>query len=76
MKELLEFCHEGGNVFKIKVVAKQKTDFDEMLHFLEDKNLLSTGKTLAKARREISSLILREHGSPSRDLANIRIDRM
>ena len=31
----------GGNEFRIKVIAKQVTDFDKMFKFMEDKNLFS-----------------------------------
>ncbi len=41
LKEVLEFIHIGGNEFRIKVVARQVTDFDKMLRFMEDKNLFS-----------------------------------
>lgn len=41
LKEVLEFIHIGGNEFRIKVIAKQVTDFDKMLKFMEDKNLFS-----------------------------------
>ena len=39
IKELLEFVHSEKNTFRIKVLSKQETDFDEMFRFLEDKNL-------------------------------------
>lgn len=39
LKELLEFIHVKENVFRIKPISRQKTDFDSMLYFLEDKNL-------------------------------------
>ena len=41
IKELLEFVHSEKNTFRIKVLSKQKTDFDEMFYFLEDKNLFA-----------------------------------
>lgn len=41
IKELLEFVHKGDNIFNVKVLSKQETDFDEMFYFLEDKNLFA-----------------------------------
>ena len=41
VKELLEFIHTKDDVFKVKVLSKQETDFDEMFYFLEDKNLFA-----------------------------------
>ena len=41
IKELLEFVHSEKNTFRIKVLSKQETDFDEMFYFLEDKNLFA-----------------------------------
>lgn len=41
IKELLEFVHKGDNIFHVKVLSKQETDFDEMFYFLEDKNLFA-----------------------------------
>ena len=39
LKELAEFVHMGGSEFKVKVVGKQVTEFDDMFRFMEDKNL-------------------------------------
>ena len=44
LKEVLEFIHVKENEFRIKVVAKQVTDFDKMLKFMEDKNLFTFWK--------------------------------
>ena len=41
IKELLEFVHSEKNTFRIKVLSKQETDFDDMFYFLEDKNLFA-----------------------------------
>ena len=41
LKELLEFVHKDGNTFRLKILSKQETDFDEMFYFLEDKNLFA-----------------------------------
>ena len=54
LKELLEFNHVKENIFKIKVISKQETDFDKMFHFLEDKNLLAfwRDETLNKKKKD------------------------
>ena len=44
LKEVLEFIHVKDNEFRVKVVAKQVTDFDKMLRFMEDKNLFTFWK--------------------------------
>lgn len=41
LKELVEFTHIGNDTFKLKAFSKQETDFDDMFHFLEDKNLFA-----------------------------------
>jgi len=41
LKELLEFVHKDDNTFRLKILSKQETDFDEMFYFLEDKNLFA-----------------------------------
>jgi hypothetical protein len=41
LKELLEFVHKDNNTFRLKILSKQETDFDEMFYFLEDKNLFA-----------------------------------
>jgi len=41
VKELLEFIYTKDDAFKVKVLSKQETDFDEMFYFLEDKNLFA-----------------------------------
>ena len=33
LKELLEFIHQKDNIFRVKVISKQETDFDEMFYF-------------------------------------------
>jgi hypothetical protein len=40
----MELVHEGGVDFKVKPVARQETDFDSMLRFMEDKNLFEFWK--------------------------------
>ena len=37
LKEVAEFIHVEGTEFRVKAIAKQETDFDEMLKFMEDK---------------------------------------
>ena len=44
LKELMELVHEGGVDFKVKPVARQETDFDSILRFMEDKNLFEFWK--------------------------------
>ena len=39
LKEVAEFIHIEGTEFRVKAIAKQETDFDEMLKFMEDKDL-------------------------------------
>jgi len=39
LKEIFEFVHVKDNVFKVKPISRQETDFDPMLRFMEDKNL-------------------------------------
>lgn len=48
LKELMELSHLGGNLFKVSAISKQKTDFDEMFNFLEDKNLFDYWKSYKK----------------------------
>jgi hypothetical protein len=51
LKETLEFIHVKENVFRIKVISQQETDFDEMFRFLEDKNLLKFWKDKDKKKK-------------------------
>jgi len=41
LKEVLEFKHLEKDVFRIKTISQQKTDFDDMFQFMEDKNLFA-----------------------------------
>ena len=50
LKELMELIHLGGNRFRVKPVAKQKTDFDPMFRKLEDKNLFDYWKDSKKGK--------------------------
>lgn len=58
LKEVLEFIHIGQNKFRIKVISQQKTDFDTMLRFMEDKNLFTFWKNEKRGRKKknISSI--------------------
>lgn len=56
LKELFELVHINGNEFKIKIISKQKTDFDDMFQFLEDKNLFEYWSN-SKAGKEKSFFI-------------------
>ena len=48
LKEIAEFIHVDGTEFRIKAIAKQETDFDEMFKFMEDKNLFEFWKDEGK----------------------------
>ena len=57
LKELMELVHLGGNRFRVKPVARQKTDFDPMFNFLEDKNLFDYFKDTSKGGAEASFFV-------------------
>ena len=50
LKEVAEFIHIEGTEFRVKAIAKQETDFDEMLKFMEDKNLFEFWKDDGKKK--------------------------
>jgi len=50
LKEILELEHISDGNFKVNVVAKQKTDFDNMFHFMEDKNLFEYWKGIESGK--------------------------
>ena len=52
LKEVAEFIHTSDNEFKVKALAKQETDFDEMFHFMEDRNLFELWKSDGKKKRQ------------------------
>jgi hypothetical protein len=52
IKELLEFVHLKENIFRVKVLSKQETDFDEMFYFLEDKNLFAFWEDSKKKKQK------------------------
>ena len=52
LKEVAEFIHIGGNDFRVKAIAKQETDFDEVLKFMEDKNLFEYWKEDGKKKKK------------------------
>ena len=52
LKEIAEFIHVKGTEFRIKAIAKQETDFDEMFKFMEDKNLFEFWKDEGKKKRQ------------------------
>ena len=52
LKELLEFHHQKDNSFRVKVISKQETDFDEMFYFLEDKNLFAFYEDQNKSKKK------------------------
>ncbi len=39
LKEIMELEHVKGNIFIVRTLSKQQTDFDPMFEFMEDKNL-------------------------------------
>lgn len=51
LRELFELVHLGGDEFKIKVISKQETDFDDMLKFMEEKNLFQYWKDSKKGKQ-------------------------
>ena len=56
LKETLEFLHVKDNLFRIKPISRQESDFDEMLRFMEDKNLFAfweQEKTTKKKKENI-----------------------
>ena len=52
LKEVLEFIHIGENNFRIKIISQQKTDFDTMLRFMEDKNLFTFWKNEKRGKKQ------------------------
>ena len=52
LKEVAEFIHMEGTEFRVKAIAKQETDFDEILKFMEDKNLFEFWKEDGKKKRK------------------------
>lgn len=52
LKELLEFIHQKDNIFRVKVISKQETDFDQMFYFLEDKNLFAFYEDQNKSKKK------------------------
>ena len=63
LKEVAEFIHMEGTEFRVKAIAKQETDFDEMLKFMEDKNLFEFWKEDGKKKRK--SVFLNNSRKPS-----------
>ena len=64
LKEVAEFIHVEGTEFRVKAIAKQETDFDEMLKFMEDKNLFEFWKEDGKKKRR-KSVFLNNSRKPS-----------
>lgn len=58
LKEVLEFIHIEDDQFRIKVIAKQETDFDDMFKFMEDKNLFKFWKEKDKKKSKNDRIIL------------------
>jgi len=51
LKEILEVIHKEKNIFRLKPISKQETDFDQMLRFMEDKNLFAFWKNRDKKKK-------------------------
>lgn len=58
LKEVLEFIHVGGNRFRVKVISRQETDFDDMFRFMEDKNLFKFWKEKDSSKKKNEKIIL------------------
>ena len=58
LKELLEFIHVKDDLFRIKAISKQKTDFDAMFKFMEDKNLFSFWKKEMSGSKKTENIFL------------------
>ena len=58
LKEVLEFIHTGENKFRIKIISKQETDFDDMFRFMEDKNLFKFWKEIDSKKKKNDRIIL------------------
>tara|TARA_B100001250_G_scaffold401203_1_gene412776 strand:- start:1090 stop:1956 length:867 start_codon:yes stop_codon:yes gene_type:complete len=58
LKELLEFIHVKDDLFRIKAISKQKTDFDAMFRFMEDKNLFSFWKKEMSGSKKTENIFL------------------
>ena len=58
IKELIEFIHLGQLDFRIKPISQQKTDFDDMFRFMEDKNLFKFWKDKSSKKKSKERIIL------------------
>ena len=58
LKEVLEFIHVGENRFRVKVISRQETDFDDMFRFMEDKNLFKFWKEKDSSKKKNEKIIL------------------
>ena len=69
LKEILELQHEGGTIFRAVPFARQKTDFDRMFNFLEDKNLFEYWKDARRGKEEENFFISStDHWLPASEL--------
>ncbi len=57
IKELFEFVQVGRDVFKVAPIARQKTDFEGMFRFMEDKNVFDYWKK-ARSGKEPKSFFI------------------
>jgi len=51
LKEIMELSHSQDNEFKIKAIAKQDSDFNEMFRFMENKNLFEYWQNEKKGKK-------------------------
>ncbi len=57
LKELMELSHVKGDLFRVRAISRQKTDFDQMFRFMEDKNLFDYWKSYTKGGKGDSFFI-------------------
>jgi hypothetical protein len=72
LKELFELVHLGKDDFKIKPVSKQETDFDDMLKFMEEKNLFQYWKDSKKKKKNSIFVDYSREWIPAKDASKHR----
>ncbi|MCX5797001.1 MAG: GIY-YIG nuclease family protein [Elusimicrobia bacterium] len=70
LKELIELVPKRGNAFIVKVISRQKTDFDHMLSLMEDKNLFAYWKSVRQGVPENFFIDFARHWIPVAELRN------
>jgi len=58
LKETLEFIHVKDNQFRVKPISRQESDFDQMLRFMEDKNLFAFWKQEKTNKKKKENIFL------------------